>query len=61
MSESETEQTGDAEGVEAETGLEAEVAKEEVAHQPNEVADPPELVKTHIPEDIRARFEVFPE
>src|SRR5689334_16078383 len=52
MADSETEPEVDAEG------LEAEVAKEDVALHPSEVADPPDLVRAHVPEDIRQRFEV---
>ncbi len=36
-----------------------EIAQEEVASAPNEVADPQELVNSKVPQDIRDRYEVY--
>lgn len=36
-----------------------EIAQEEVASAPNEVADPQELVDSKIPQDIRDRYEIY--
>lgn len=42
-----------------ETELEHEVAATEVALRPSDVADPPELVETRVPADIREKYEVY--
>lgn len=39
--------------------LDEELAKEEVAESPNEIADPQELVDSKIPQDIRDRYEIY--
>lgn len=39
--------------------FEAEVSSDEIAYSPGEAADPQWLVEVHIPEDIRARYEIY--